>query len=312
MSAFEVKTELPEVETFNPLGNTLVHTKQTAENAVISPQIKTGKELGPLIAKGGYTLTVPGAEGMSAPFIEQDVSTKGRFNSGPLVNIVEDKPHSLLKKETFFSKTAAVILAANICLLASVFYFSGFLGDEFSAPITSEERLAAKRDSAILTGSIHKQTEATASLIDNYKTNRTLSGEGALQPRQVKTLRVRLGGDNKITISPNVSLKKKIIIPPKARPERLPKKVSAYQPSGSFVKELKALEAGTRTKPITIVHIGDSHIAGDGLSEGIRKGLQDRFGDAGRGAIVPANAYAYTRAAGLRLTTSGPWDTAIV
>lgn len=80
------------------------------------------------------------------------------------------------------------------------------------------------------------------------------------------------------------------------------------RPLGRFFSALASLEAGLRTEPITIVHLGDSHVASDSLTRGIRRRLQARFGDAGRGMMVPAGAYKYAIADGVNFKRVGHWS----
>lgn len=54
----------------------------------------------------------------------------------------------------------------------------------------------------------------------------------------------------------------------------------------SFFKRLKENEGDNKQK-INIVHIGDSHIQGDLMTNKIRKILQEKFGNAGRGFVFP-------------------------
>lgn len=54
----------------------------------------------------------------------------------------------------------------------------------------------------------------------------------------------------------------------------------------SFYKKLLLLKT-TNTGNVSIVHIGDSHIQADFLSGTVRTGLQDFFGNAGRGLVFP-------------------------
>lgn len=54
----------------------------------------------------------------------------------------------------------------------------------------------------------------------------------------------------------------------------------------SFYKKIKALKQ-TGTGKVSIVHIGDSHLQAGFISGVMRKGLQDYFGNAGRGIIFP-------------------------
>ena len=78
-------------------------------------------------------------------------------------------------------------------------------------------------------------------------------------------------------------------------------------PLGRFHAKLNRLKNGKRSKPITILHIGDSHVASDSFSRGIRKSLQARYGDAGRGMVIPARAFKYGVADQVKLTASGHW-----
>jgi lysophospholipase L1-like esterase len=54
----------------------------------------------------------------------------------------------------------------------------------------------------------------------------------------------------------------------------------------NFADKLRARQSGA-TNTINIVHIGDSHIQADWFGERIRELLQTKFGNAGRGLVVP-------------------------
>jgi lysophospholipase L1-like esterase len=54
----------------------------------------------------------------------------------------------------------------------------------------------------------------------------------------------------------------------------------------SFYQKLHRLKAGGNGR-VSIVHIGDSHIQADFLTAVVRNGLQDFFGNAGRGLVFP-------------------------
>jgi len=54
----------------------------------------------------------------------------------------------------------------------------------------------------------------------------------------------------------------------------------------SFYRKLYTLKT-THTGTVNVVHIGDSHIQADFLSGQVRSGLQDFFGNAGRGLVFP-------------------------
>lgn len=75
----------------------------------------------------------------------------------------------------------------------------------------------------------------------------------------------------------------------------------------AFHAALRELESGQRNKPVTVLHLGDSHVSGDRLDGHMRALLQSRFGDAGRGMLMPAGVLKGYRARGLRFETSGNW-----
>lgn len=63
-------------------------------------------------------------------------------------------------------------------------------------------------------------------------------------------------------------------------------KLSSTAALDPFYKKLSLLKA-TNTGTVSIVHIGDSHIQADLLSGTVRSGLQEFFGNAGRGLVFP-------------------------
>ena len=74
-----------------------------------------------------------------------------------------------------------------------------------------------------------------------------------------------------------------------------------------FENALRGLQNGSLNRPVTILHLGDSHIASDSLTREIRKLLQRRFGDAGRGLMQPFGAVPYQQAAGISFQVKGNW-----
>jgi hypothetical protein len=71
----------------------------------------------------------------------------------------------------------------------------------------------------------------------------------------------------------------------------------------NFYSALKALEGRKRTKPVTIVHLGDAFVAGDQFTGDLRTQLQARFGRAGRGLMQPA----IYPAQGIKFDRGGQW-----
>ncbi len=67
--------------------------------------------------------------------------------------------------------------------------------------------------------------------------------------------------------------------------------------------QLKALDSGL----VSVIHIGDSHIQADFLTEVVRKKLQSTFGNAGRGLIVPGRVAGTNEPFNIRTSASGTW-----
>jgi lysophospholipase L1-like esterase len=76
-----------------------------------------------------------------------------------------------------------------------------------------------------------------------------------------------------------------------------------------FYAALDALKSGQRRGPVTILHLGDSHIALDHMTGVLRSRWQAAFGDAGRG-LAPGSPYPYYAPQGYAVTMTGPWDVA--
>lgn len=77
-----------------------------------------------------------------------------------------------------------------------------------------------------------------------------------------------------------------------------------------FYAKLLKLEAGTATKPLTILHLGDSHIAADRITSETRHLFQARFGDGGRGLMMPGFPFPYYKAPGFSFDKTGTWEVA--
>jgi lysophospholipase L1-like esterase len=73
----------------------------------------------------------------------------------------------------------------------------------------------------------------------------------------------------------------------------------------TFAMALRELRKGKR-KVVTILHIGDSHVAGDYMTAALRQRFQGAYGNAGRG-LISAPGYPYFRAPGLTYAPSGTW-----
>jgi hypothetical protein len=71
-----------------------------------------------------------------------------------------------------------------------------------------------------------------------------------------------------------------------------------------FYKALRELQSQSRSKPVTILHLGDGHISSDLFSGDLRHYLQARFGGAGRGLMMPGPF----RARDVKAEAGGRWS----
>src|SRR5687767_9063481 len=73
-----------------------------------------------------------------------------------------------------------------------------------------------------------------------------------------------------------------------------------------FFEELLQLKVTSKGK-INIIHIGDSHIQADYLTDVVRRDFQHDFGNAGRGLIVPLRVAGTNEPANFRTSSSYSW-----
>ena len=78
----------------------------------------------------------------------------------------------------------------------------------------------------------------------------------------------------------------------------------------AFYAALAKLEDGQAPDPVTILHLGDSHIATDNITGELRRLLQARFGDAGRGLMMPGFPFSGYKAPGFSFEKHGAWTAA--
>ncbi len=76
-----------------------------------------------------------------------------------------------------------------------------------------------------------------------------------------------------------------------------------------FFNKLLKLENGD-TSQISILHIGDSHIQADMLTREVRKNMQWRFGNAGRGLVFPLRVAGTNEPLDYRSSTNENWTVA--
>ena len=84
--------------------------------------------------------------------------------------------------------------------------------------------------------------------------------------------------------------------------------INARQLTPFFNKLLK-LENGD-TNQVNVLHIGDSHIQADFLTREVRKNLQQRFGNAGRGLVFPLRVVGTNEPADYRSSSNVDWQVA--
>lgn len=73
-----------------------------------------------------------------------------------------------------------------------------------------------------------------------------------------------------------------------------------------FWESLQQLEKGTRSQPVRIIQLGDSHTAGDYFTGQLRQRLQRQFGNAGIGWLTPGYI-TNQRSAQVLLRSQGKW-----
>jgi lysophospholipase L1-like esterase len=76
-----------------------------------------------------------------------------------------------------------------------------------------------------------------------------------------------------------------------------------------FFNKLLKLEDGD-TNQVNILHLGDSHIQADFLTREVRKNLQQRFGNAGRGLVFPLRVAGTNEPADYRSSSNVGWQVA--
>ena len=330
---------LPEVETFSPIGAEVAprpslppvlsplqvapQMQSPSMGAPVQPRIEPRVQAEPqivppslpaVIGKGGYTLAVPGAENMVAPFEPSAVSMDKRTHTGPVVTAIGNEEPKRSWKKTLAS-------GVGLSALATVAVFTAWAYQGNTSSGNGADKLAVIEQPAASVVARSAKTEENE--------------QNALVPRRVKVEHFKISNAQNTASAPTtvIDLTKKAdnasneqvglsdakveelaslgIAVPRVKPTVPPKRFSAHHNStGSIFKELASLRDGTRLKPITIVHMGDSHIASDAFSRGIRNGLQAEYGNAGRGAILPAKAFKWTRADGVKMSTSGTWSSA--
>ena len=95
---------------------------------------------------------------------------------------------------------------------------------------------------------------------------------GCSQPRPQPLTGLALSGD------PND-------LSPRARSEAKPR--DAGHPLARFYRRLAAIDGGSKETQAKVLHFGDSHSASDSFTGPLRETLVGRFGDAGRGFLLP-------------------------
>jgi lysophospholipase L1-like esterase len=82
--------------------------------------------------------------------------------------------------------------------------------------------------------------------------------------------------------------------------------------AGTLAPFLRRLREARRDSPIHILQIGDSHSAGDMITQGWRVRLQARYGNAGRGVLAAGRPYAGYLTFGVTAAQSGGWSVSAI
>lgn len=78
-------------------------------------------------------------------------------------------------------------------------------------------------------------------------------------------------------------------------------------PMAGFYDALSDLELSKRDK-VHVLHYGDSHTAADFLTTSVRRALQARFGDGGRGFVLLGKPWRSYRPKDVEVSATGEWD----
>ena len=82
---------------------------------------------------------------------------------------------------------------------------------------------------------------------------------------------------------------------------------------GNFRHDIAALKEG-RKEPVRILHIGDSHIQAEFVTNELRRLMQEKYGNAGRGLMVPLRLAGTNQSHDYKIDRSNgqllkyPWD----
>lgn len=99
-------------------------------------------------------------------------------------------------------------------------------------------------------------------------------------------------------------------LPAPAKSTVVQRGLGKHAPLADFYRALGDLKTGRRSEPVTVLHLGDSHIAADRFSGDLRALFQQRFGDAGRGMMMPGYPFPYYQARGVSFAKIGKWTSA--
>ncbi|MDX8399383.1 MAG: hypothetical protein R8K20_03960 [Gallionellaceae bacterium] len=84
---------------------------------------------------------------------------------------------------------------------------------------------------------------------------------------------------------------------------------SDSQALAPFFDTLKQLELGQRSEAVKVIQFGDSHTASDRFTGALRKLLQNRFGNAGRGTLAAGVPFDYYRPTNVKVQQGRGWQT---
>ena len=84
----------------------------------------------------------------------------------------------------------------------------------------------------------------------------------------------------------------------------VPAAIPAAQALQNFYGALAALNAGKRSQPVSVVHLGGDQIVDDRFAAALREHLTGRFGNAGRGLMQPG----LYPVRGMKVDRSGEWS----
>ena len=245
-----------------PNVETRVEPRVQAEPQIVPPSLPVA------IGRGGYTLPVPGAENMVAPFEPSAVSMNNRTHTGPVVTAIGDEEQKRSWKQILTSGVGLSALATVAVLAAWAYQGNTPSNDGANKLVAVEQPAASVVARSTKTDENEKNTLVPRRVkVEHFKVSNAQKAASA--PKTVIDLTKKASNASDVPADQQAGLSDDTvrelaslgIAVPRVKPPVPPKRFSAHHnSSGSIFKELASLRDGTRLKPVTIVPVSYTHL----------------------------------------------------